>query len=301
MKRLIEQAKCLQDKYVEIRRTLHVNAETGFDLPKTRKIVIDTLEGLGFAPKTLGKGAIVATLGEEKGGKSRLLRADMDGLPIVEKTGKTYACKTGNMHACGHDMHTTMLLMCAQLLKENESRLACPVTLLFQPAEETLEGAKNALSSRLIEKYNVGSAVMLHVLTATDLPLGSIVVSSGGVSAPAADYFTIAVKGKASHGSAPQNGVDALSIAARILLGLETLSAREISSLQPFVLTVGKMTAGVAGNALPDKAVLEGTLRAFDEPTRAYIKKRVEEIAKGIAKTYRGSASITFPSGCPAL
>lgn len=286
---------------MEIRRELHANAETGFDLPKTREIVIDSLTALGYTPKMVGKGAVIATLGEKNKGKAILLRADMDGLPIFEQTDKEYACKIGNMHACGHDLHTAMLLMTAEILKGEEGNLSRPVVFLFQPAEETLEGAKDVVSSGTLSKYNVGNAVMLHVLTATDLPTGHIVVSSGGVSAPAADYFTVEVIGKACHGSSPQNGVDALSICARILLGLETLSARELPTVEPFVLTIGKLQAGVASNAIPDKAVMQGTLRAFDKEMRAFAKKRLKEIAQGIAKTFRASAEVTFTSGCPAL
>ncbi|MBE7085061.1 MAG: amidohydrolase [Clostridiales bacterium] len=298
---IIEQAKALQTTLVKIRRKLHANAETGFDLPQTQKIVWETLEAYGYAPNRVGKGSIIATLGEEKKGDCILLRADMDGLPIEEKTGKTYACKGGNMHACGHDLHTTMLLGSAKLLKEREKELRSPVVFLFQCAEETLQGAKDVVESGILQEYNVKRAVMLHVLTATDLPTGKIVVASEGISAPSADYFTVEVIGKACHGASPQNGVDALSICARILLALETLSAREISTIEPFVLTVGKMSAGVAGNAIADRAVMQGTFRTFDGATRAYIKRRVEEIAKGIAKTFKGSAKVAYPSGCPAL
>ena len=301
MERIVDKAKELQDKYVKIRRNLHKNAEVGFDLPNTRQIVLDTLTSLGYTPQRVGKGAIVATLGDEKGGNSRLLRADMDGLPISEKTGKQYACKKGNMHACGHDFHTASLLMAAELLQAEKHRLSRPVTLLFQPAEETLEGAKDVLASGLIKRFKIENAVMLHVLTGVNLPCGSVVVSSDGVSAPAADYFSLQIKGKACHGSSPQNGVDALTIACRVLLALETLSAREISTNEPFVLTVGKFQAGVAGNALPDLAIMDGTIRAMDEETRTFAKKRLKEIAVGLAKTFRGSAKLTFTSGCPAL
>lgn len=297
--KIVKDAEHLQEKYVAIRRRLHQNAETGFCLPKTKRIVLETLESLGLSPEETDVGAIVATVGGR--GKSILLRADMDGLPIHEKTGKPYACKTGNMHACGHDFHTAALLMAAELLKSREKELIRPVTLLFQPAEETLEGAKSVVEEGVLSKYKVESAVMLHVLTATDLKTGTLVVASGGVSAPAADYFTVRVKGKACHGSAPQNGVDALSVCARILLALETLTARELPAVEPFVLTVGKMQAGVAGNALPDTAVMQGTLRAFDEEVRAFAKQRLRDIAKGIAKTFRAKAEVLFTSGCPAL
>ncbi len=300
MKNILKEAKRLEEKYVEVRRKLHQNAEVGFDLPRTKALVVDTLTALGYAPKVCA-GGIIATLGEEKKGKAILLRADMDGLPTREKTGKPYACKTGNMHACGHDMHTAMLLMAAELLKAREGELLSPVVFLFQAAEETLRGAKRVVEEGVLQTYNVGRAVMIHVLTATPIPTGKIVVASEGISAPAADFFTIEVQGKACHGSAPQNGVDALAIAARILLGLETLSARELPAVEPFVLTVGKMQAGVAENALPDRAVMQGTLRAMDGAVRLQAKKRLQEIAKGVAKTYRGRAKITFTSGCPAL
>ena len=298
---IIEEAKSLQPTLVEIRRKLHQNAEVGFDLPNTRKIVWETLEEYGYAPRRVGKGSIIATLGGGKKGDCILLRADMDGLPIEEKTGKAYACKRGNMHACGHDLHTTMLLGSAKLLKKHEGKLNAPVLFLFQCAEETLEGAKDVVESGVLQEYKVKRAVMVHVLTATDLPTGKIVVASAGVSAPSADYFTIEIAGKACHGSSPQNGVDAISVGARILLGLETLSAREIPTTEPFVLTVGKMQAGVAGNAIADKAILQGTLRAFDKEIQDFAKTRLQEIAKGIAKTFRAKAKITFTSGCPTL
>ncbi len=298
MNEILKEGMRLEKEYIQIRRRLHQNAEVGFELPKTQQIVWETLVGLGYQPKAYA-GGIVAAIGEEKKGKAILLRADMDGLPIRERTGEPYACKRGNMHACGHDMHTAMLLLAAELLKGREGELLTPVLLFFQPAEETLQGAKRAVEEGILQTYRVGRAVMLHALTATPLATGKLVVSSAGVSAPAADFFTVEVRGKACHGSAPQKGVDALSIAARILLGLETLSARELPS--PFVLTVGKMQAGVAENALPDQAVMQGSLRAMDEGVRVSAKKRLNEIATGIAKTYRGRAKVHFTSGCPAL
>jgi hippurate hydrolase len=142
---------------------------------------------------------------------------------------------------------------------------------------------------------------MLHVLTAVELPSGVAVVSSGGVSAPAADYFTMEVQGKSCHGSAPWKGVDALSIAARILLGLQEISAREVSPADAAVLTVGSLQAGKAGNVLCDKAILQGTLRSFDEKTRGFIKIRMEKIAKQTAMAFRARAKITYGGGCPTL
>jgi len=276
---------------------LHANAEVGFAVNKTLTFIEERLREMGYSPQKCGRAGLVAVVG--KGKKKVLLRADIDGLPIKEKTGLPFACKDGHMHACGHDMHTAMLLGAAKLLKAKEEELDGEVRLLFQPAEELLEGAKNCIEDGVLD--GVQAACMLHVLTALELPMSAIIVSSEGVSAPAADFFEIEVLGKSAHGSAPWKGVDALSVAARILLGVEELSSREISPASPFVLTFGTLQAGEAQNVLADKAVLKGTLRAFDEETRAFAKKRMEQIAAYTAKAFRCKAKTLYKSGCPAL
>ena len=287
----------MQTELSAIRRKLHAHAEVGFDLTQTQKTVIQTLETYGCRPNVCGQGGVIADLGA---GEPRiLLRADTDALPIQEKTGLSYAAKNGNMHACGHDLHTAMLLGAAKLLKERESRLKGGVRLLFQPAEETLRGAKSMIEHGALPKNAV--AVMIHVLTGVPLETGTVVVSSAGVSAPAADFFEVTVRGKACHGSAPQNGVDALSAAAHILLALEEVSAREIPAGEGAVLTVGKMQAGNADNAIADECVFSGTLRAFSEDTRALLKTRLQAIVKGVARSFRARGSVRFTSGCPTL
>ena len=279
------------------RRYLHANAETGFSLPKTLAYIEKQLIDMGYSPQKCGRAGLVVELG--KGKKTILLRADIDGLPISEKTNLPYACKNGNMHACGHDLHTAMLLGAAKLLKEEEDTLNGCVRLLFQPAEEILEGAKNCIEAGVLK--GVSAALMMHVLTAFNSTMVGVIVSSEGVSAPAADYFTIQIQGKGCHGSAPWKGVDALTVAARILLGLEELQAREISSSAPAVLTVGSLQAGEASNAISDKAVLRGTLRSFDEETRLFVKERMEHIAKNIARAFRATARVSYEGGCPTL
>ncbi|MBE7086121.1 MAG: amidohydrolase [Clostridiales bacterium] len=301
MKSWLQDAKNLQKELTENRRWLHEHAEVGFQLKKTATFVKEKLEEMGYTVSGCGKAGLIAVAGSEVKGKTFLLRADMDGLPIQEKTGAPYACPTGNMHACGHDLHTTMLLGAARLLKNHEGELRGRVKLFFQPAEETLQGAKTAISKGLLRDPKVDGAMMLHVMTGVDMPTGSVVVASGGVSAPAADYFTIEVKGKSCHGAAPQNGVDALTAAAYILIALQELSAREISASQVAALTVGKMQGGTAGNAIADRAVLEGTMRAFDEPLRTFLKQRMKEISLAQAKAFRAKAKLTFESGCPTL
>ena len=279
---------------------MHECAETGFALKATKKYIKEQLQALGYTPKDCGKAGIAALIGK-KGKPCVLLRADMDGLPMYENTGLPFACKRGNMHACGHDMHAAMLLGAAKLLKEKEKELKGCVKLLFQPAEEILEGAKDCIKAGVLTDPKPQAAFALHVSTGNDLPTGTIVLSTRETSAPAADYFEIEVKGKSCHGATPEKGIDALTAAAQILLALQTLPAREQAVENPFVLTVGKMQAGSAGNAIAENAQMQGTLRAYDETTRAYIKERIKEIAKNTAKSLRASASVRFLGGCPTL
>lgn len=294
-----KEAKDLQKELVELRRCLHECAEVGFALKKTEAFVKGELQKMGYESQSCGKSGFTVTVGS--GEKTFLLRADMDGLPIQEETGLPYACKRGNMHACGHDMHTAMLLGAAKLLKAREKTLKGRVKFLFQPAEELLEGAKNALENGVLDTPKVDGALMIHVMTNVAMPVGSAVVASAGVSAPAADYFTVKVKGKGCHGSAPWNGVDAASVAAHILLALHELSARELSLSEPAVLTVGSLSAGKASNVIADTALLKGTLRAFDEGVRERIKQRLEEISKSVAKAFRAKATVSYEGGCPTL
>ncbi len=296
----LEESKKMQAELSAWRRTLHKNAETGFDLPKTLAYLRAQLEGTGCTVETCGKAGLTVLLGKKEG-KTFLLRADIDGLPIEEASGEKFAAKKGNMHACGHDMHATMLLGCAKLLKNREKELNGRVKLLFQPAEEILEGAKDCIENGVLKNPKPSSGLMIHVMTAVDLPTGYAVVASGGVSAPAADYFTVTVQGKGCHGSAPWNGTDALTVGARILLALQELAARELPVSEQAVLTVGSMKTGSAGNVVSDRVELSGTLRAFDEGTRDFVKKRLEEISSHIAKAFRAKAKVTYGGGCPTL
>lgn len=284
----------------EWRRALHERAETGFALKETKKYIEEQLKALGCEPKDCGKAGIATIIGK-KTERCVLLRADMDGLPMYENTGLPFASKSGNMHACGHDMHAAMLLGAAKFLKEKERELRGCVKLLFQPAEEILEGAKDCIEAGVLNDPKPQAAFALHVSTGGELPTGTIVLSTRETSAPAADYFEIRVKGKSCHGATPHKGIDALVASAHILLALQTLPAREQAVENPFVLTVGKLEAGSAGNAIAEKAKMQGTLRAYDEKTRAYIKDRVTEIAKNTAKSLGAKATVRFLGGCPTL
>lgn len=296
----MQEAAALQEEIKAHRLWLHTHAETGFDLTETKPYVKSTLTEMGYTVQECGKAGLVTTVGKP-GGKVLLLRADMDALPIAEEADVDFACKNGRMHACGHDMHTAMLLGAAKILKAHESELGGTVKLMFQPAEEIFEGSKDMIASGVLENPRPDAALMIHVAAGMPLPAGTVVASAPGVSAPAADYFTIRVHGKGCHGSAPQNGIDPLTAAAHILIALQEIHARELSASDEAVLTIGTFHAGEAGNVIPDTATMGGTIRTYDEKTRAYLKERMTAIAKNVAEAFRASAEVSFGSGCPTL
>lgn len=296
-----DSAKTLQTQLQTHRRWLHSHAEVGFELLQTKAYVKEQLEAMGYAPVDCGKAGLVVIVGGKKPGKTFLLRADMDALPITEESGLDFACTTGNMHACGHDMHTAMLLGAAQLLKERESEIRGQVKLMFQPAEEIFEGSEDMIQAGVLENPAVDAAMMIHVMAGVPIPAGTVVISAPGVSAPAADYFTIHVQGKGCHGSVPHQGIDPITTAAHILLALQEIHARELPAGNGAVLTVGSIHAGNAGNVIADSAGMQGTMRTYDEDTRANLKQRITEIAQSIATAFRAVATVTFGSGCPTL
>ena len=300
-KQLWEEAAKLQETLVTDRRYLHAHAETGFDLKDTLAFVKKELQEMGYELVECGKAGLVALAGGKKPGKVFLIRGDMDALPIQEQADVDFACPNGRMHACGHDMHTTMMLGAARLLKEHEDEIQGTVKLMFQPSEETFEGSKDMIASGLLENPKVDAALMIHVMAGMPFEAGTVVVSSPGVSAPAADYFEITVRGKGCHGSMPNTGVDPLNAAAHILIALQEIHARELAMGDQAVLTIGTMNAGTAANVIPDSVVMGGSLRTFDEDTRSFMKERLIQISEGIAKAFRAEAEVIFGSGCPTL
>lgn len=297
---ILTEAKAISEEIITHRRWLHCHAETGFDLSETRSYVRRTLEAMGYTVKDCGRAGLTTTVGRQ-GGKTILLRGDMDALPMAEESGVPFASKNGNMHACGHDMHTAMLLGAARLLKQRESQLGGMVKFMFQPAEETFEGSADMIADGILEDPRPDAAMMIHVTAGLPLPAGTVIVSSPGVSAPAADYFTIRVQGKGCHGSAPQNGADPIVAAAHILIALQEIHAREIPAADEAVLTIGTFQGGTAENVIADSVTMGGTIRSYDEKTRSYLKQRLTEISQSIAVAFRTNAEVSFGTGCPTL
>lgn len=298
---ILEKAKTLQNELVGHRRFLHTHPETGFDLTETYAYVERQLTQMGYTPQKYGRCGLIVSCGDAGKGKTILLRADMDALPIREEADVSFRSENGNMHACGHDTHTSMLLGAAQILKEMENELNGRIILLFQASEETFEGAKDMIEAGVLEDTRPDAALMIHIASGMPFETGSVIVCDGGVSAPAADYFEINIQGKGCHGAMPQLGIDPITTAAHIITALQEIHARELAMSDEAALTIGSMHAGKAYNAIPDTATLGGTLRCYDEELRASIKERMSEIVTGISTTFRCQASLDFTSGCPTL
>lgn len=298
---VLNEAEKQKEQIIANRRYLHSHPGTGFDINETFEYVKSELENMGYKPKACGKSGLVALAGGKKPGKVFLIRGDMDALPIKEEADVSFASSNGCMHACGHDMHTAMLLGAARILKKHEDEIEGTVKLMFQPAEEIFEGSQDMIKDGLLENPKVDGALMIHVMAGMPFPAGTVVVSAPGVSAPAADYFEIKVKGKGCHGSMPNTGIDPLTAAAHILIALQELHARELSMQDQVVLTIGTMNAGTAANVIPDTVTMGGSIRTFDEATREYIKQRMNDIACAIAGAFRAEAEVCFGSGCPTL
>ena len=296
-----KEAEEIKEAVIADRRYLHAHAETGFDLKETVVYVKKELQNMGYEPRECGRAGLVALAGGKKPGKVFLIRGDMDALPIKEESGVDFSSENGCMHACGHDMHTAMLLGAARILKQHEEEIEGTVKLMFQPAEEIFEGSSDMIGAGLLKNPKVDAALMIHVMAGMPFSAGTVVVSAPGVSAPAADYIEIRVTGKGCHGSMPNTGIDPLTAAAHILIALQEIHARELAMSDRAVLTIGTMNAGTAANAIPDVVVMGGSIRTFDEDTRGFIKQRMTEIAEGIAKSFRAEAEVTFGSGCPTL
>ncbi len=298
-KSFLEEAEGLTPTLTAHRRFLHSHAETAFDLKDTIAYVKQQLTELGLDAKLCGKAGVTADIVGKKPGRLFLLRADMDALPIEEETGLPYSGKAGRMHACGHDLHTAMLLGAAQLLLSHTDELCGTIRLMFQPAEEVFLGAADMIENGILE--NVDRAMMLHVLTGISVPTGTVIVPAPGAGTPAADYFTLHIQGQGCHGSMPHTGSDPLIPASHILLGFQQIQTREVSPDEPVTLTVGTFHAGQAPNAIAQDAVMEGTLRTRSEETRTQIKHRMEQLSTSVASAFRTQAALTFGPGCPTL
>jgi len=298
---ILNEASAMREKLVAHRRRIHQNAEQHLELPKTSGYVEETLRAMGYEPQRLGASGIVALAGGQKPGKVFLLRADMDALPITEESGESFSCTTGSMHACGHDFHTAMLLGAAQLLKDHEDEIEGSVKLMFQPAEETLAGAKMMIDNGVLDNPKVDAAMMIHISGVNPMKTGTIFIPDPENGAAAADWFKITIQGKGGHGAMPDTGVDPLNVMSHLHIALQAINSREVSPADVVALTVGQMHGGATSNVIPDTAMMSGTIRTFDKDVREFVKQRVVELTEGVAANFRATAQVEFERGCPCF
>ena len=298
MNKFIEQAKLIKEEIISYRRVIHSNPEVGQELPKTKKYVMDKLVEFGYSPEEICESGIVATIKGNKPGKTFLLRADMDALPIAEKTSCDFKSTNGCMHACGHDMHTAMLLGAARLLKENQDEIEGTIKLVFQPDEEGFTGSKKMIKAGVLENPKVDAALAMHVHSGTP---SNVVLCGLGTSIAGCNRFRIVVKGKGCHGAMPETGIDPINIAAHIYLAIQTILTREISATESAVVTIGKFVGGDVPNVIPEEVVMEGTIRSLDKEVGEFIFDRMNEIVTSTAKMLRGEAELIELSSVPPL
>ena len=299
---ILNMANQLQEKLVMYRHHLHAIPELDLSLPRTAAYVKEMLESIGLTPTPLGESGLLVTIGGQRPGKVILIRADMDGLPIKEEADISFASLNGNMHACGHDLHTSMLLGAAEILKEKEEQLCGTVKLMFQPGEETLHGAKMMLENGILENPKVDAAMMLHVLSGMPIPAGLFVIpeSGKGISA-SSDWFELVIHGSGAHGAMPDAAVDPLNVAAHLHLALQGIISREISPIESAVITIGVMEGGSTNNVIPDIARMKGSVRTFNAVLRDRIETRIHEISAGIGETYHAKVDVIYTRGCPEV
>ena len=297
---LYQEALSIQEEIIANRRYLHQIPELGLDLPLTAAYVEEKLKEMGYAPQRIGDCGIVAVAGKQEG-KCFLIRGDMDALPVTEDADIDFRSTNGRMHACGHDCHTAMLLGAARLLKAHEDELQGQVKLMFQPAEETMDGARMMIEGGILENPHVDAAMGAHVFTAMPAPVGSVVLTGIKSRMAAVDWFTIHITGKGCHGAMPNSGVDPLNVMCHIHLALQAINARELDPSDNMVLTIGQMHGGETSNVIPNSAMMSGTIRTLKNETRAMIKERMEAIVASVATAFRAQAHVEWGSGCPVL
>ncbi|MBA7517341.1 N-acetylcysteine deacetylase [subsurface metagenome] len=298
----VEAAQKMQDQLISWRRDLHQIPEVGLELPKTSAYVAEKLSEMGIEyQENIGVSGIVGLIKGKEDGKTIAIRADMDGLAIVEETGLPFASTNGNMHACGHDAHTAMLLGAAKILNENKDKLKGNIKLIFQAGEEGPGGAKPMIDDGAMENPKVDAVLGLHIgIIFKEIGTGEVGVAYGNLMA-CLDRFEIKVIGKGCHGAMPDTGVDPIVISAEIINALQTIISREIKPTEPAVITIGQINGGRSYNIIPDSVEIIGTARAISQAVREKIASRMEEIVANVTKGMRGDYEFTYTYGYPPL
>jgi amidohydrolase len=288
----------LQSDLVALRRDFHRHPELGYRETRTSGIVAERLRKAGYAVRTgIAKTGVIGVLRGGRPGKTLLLRADMDALPVQEENRTAYASVVpGVMHACGHDGHTAIGLVAAQVLASRRAKLAGTILFVFQPAEEELGGAPAMIKEGLLENPAPDAALALHLWNS--LPVGSVGVRAGATWA-SSDRMEIAILGRGGHAGYPHTTIDPVVIAAETVLALQTIVSRELPPTLPAALSVTRIAGGATTNVIPSEVVMQGTMRLYEESLRGEVKRRIERVVKGVAEAHGAGWRVRFDDGYP--
>lgn len=285
-----ELAEKYHDYAVKMRREFHMYPEPSMKEFETQKRVMEELEKMGLKPIKSGGTGVIATIEGKGEGKTIALRADMDGLEVPETNDVPYKSKNeGMMHACGHDGHMAGLLTAAKILIDKKDDFNGKVKLLFQPGEEVAQGALAMIEDGALE--DVDGAFGIHIWN--DVEVGKVSVEAGPRMA-SAGIFKIYITGKGGHGSMPDQGVDAAVVLSATLMNLQTIVSREISPLDPAVVSVGMMKAGTRWNVIAGEGYMEGTTRCFSKEVTDGFEEQIRRIAENTAKSYRAEVEVEY-------
>jgi hippurate hydrolase len=298
-KDLLQALGAQADEFIAVRHDIHRHPEMGYKEYRTSDLVAEQLEKFGYAvTRGLGGTGVVGQLQRGVGSKTLGLRADMDALPIEEATGLPYAsCNVGIMHACGHDGHTAMLLAAAKHIASHVA-FNGTLNLIFQPAEEGLGGAKKMMEDGLFKRFPCDAVFAMHNMPGQ--PQGHLVLREGPMMA-SSDYVTITIDGQGGHGAMPHQAVDPVVAGSAIVLGLQSIVARNVDPQETAVITVGAFNAGVANNVIPQTATLSLSVRSLNPQVRELLEKRITELAQSQAQSYGVRAQVNYQRGYPVL
>lgn len=296
MNRFLQRAKELEAVMQEYRHHLHTHAEAGEHLPKTTRYVMEHLRQIGLEPEEICQSGVTALIKGGKSGKTILLRADMDALPMNETNNLPFKSVTDAAHNCGHDLHTAMLLGAAQILFECREELCGNVKLMFQPSEELFTGSQKMIDAGLLQNPTVDAALGLHVVL--DTPVPSFNYGTGFITS-SCDGFKITIKGSGCHGAMPHLGIDPINAGLHLYSAFQNLVARECDPAEKVSLTFGAFNAGSTANIIPDSAVLMGTLRTYSKALRQRLVKRIHDICEATETMFHVNVNYEELSNVP--
>ncbi len=302
MHNILKRALDIQNELIEYRRVLHENPETGVSLPLTSSFVKEKLVEMGYEPVNITESGLVALVGGKKKGKTILLRADMDALPITEESRCVFKSTNGKMHACGHDLHTAALLGAAKILKEREDEIQGTIKLMFQPGEEIFSGAKRMIEAGVLTNPKVDAAFMIHVFSKfPTVGTKRIMFMDDGPVLASNDRFDITIEGVGCHGAMPSSGIDPFVPATHIHQGIMSINSREIPADDMMVASVGSVQGGQEFNIIPNKVFMKGTLRTYNEDIRKHCKQRIVEIVENMSSAFRCKGSLEYSLSNPSM